>query len=338
MTTLKDISRKVNASVTTVSRALNNHSDVNEETRERIKKAAIELKYKPNQFARKLVTGRSGLVGMVIPDDYGITDRDIWFEILAGLSSEFAKFDVDFVLNVSPSGHQIDTYQRLVDRDAMDGFVIIAPLPKDERVKLLSANSIPMVLHGRSDQGVPCPVFDIDNYELMLKSMQHLIDLGHRKIAFIGGPELHGFMIDRLRGYKEALNNCGVSFDPDLVACGSRMSEEFGMVNAIRMRSAGNLEPTAFVAGNTLIAKGIYSAMQLLNITVPAEVSVVAHDDDLPTCRAVDFRPSLTVSRAPLRDSSRPLVELLMRRIRGESAEALVEIQEAEFIVRESTL
>ena len=337
MATLKDISRKLSISVTTVSRALNGYSDVNEETRKRIHQAAVELNYRPNQFARKLVTGRSGLAAMVLPDDFGITTREIWFEILAGLSVEFAKHDIDFVLKVSPTDQIVNTYQRLIERNAMDGFVVIAALPKDERVSLLARNDVPLVLHGRSEQIVECPVFDINNYELMLQSMQHLLELGHRRIAFIGGPANHGFMIDRTRAYRAALASGGLPFNPDYIACGERMTEELGMVNSIRMCSSGGEEPTAFVCGNTMIAKGIYSAMQILGRNIPEDVSVVAHDDALPEYRAVDFRPALTVTRAPLRDSSRPLVDLLVRRIRGEPVESLTEIQEAEFLVRAST-
>ena len=167
--------------------------------------------------------------------------------------------------------------------------------------------------------------------------MQHLLEIGHKRIAFIGGPANHGFMIDRTRAYRSALASGGIPFNPDYIACGERMTEELGMVNSIRMCRSGGEEPTAFVCANTMIAKGIYSAMQVLGRNIPEDVAVVAHDDALPEYRAVDFRPALTVTRAPLRDSSRPLVDLLVRRIRGEAVESLTEIQKAEFIVRNST-
>ena len=189
MATLKDISRKLSISVTTVSRALNGYSDVNEETRKTHPPGGrrAELSSEPVRAEarhRPLGSRGHGASGTISESRRGKSGS----KILAGLSVEFAKHDIDFVLKVSPTDQIVNTYQRLIERNAMDGFVVIAALPKDERVSLLARNDVPLVLHGRSEQIVECPVFDINNYELMLQSMQHLLELGHRRIAFIGGP------------------------------------------------------------------------------------------------------------------------------------------------------
>jgi LacI family transcriptional regulator len=115
------------------------------------------------------------------------------------------------------------------------------------------------------------------------------------------------------------------------------MSEDFGLVSAIQILSRGGEVPTAFVCGNTLIAKGIYQAAASLGLSVPKDVSVIAHDDALPDSRAVSFDPPLTVTRSPLRDSSAPLADILVRRIQGAPLSELQVTVPDQFIERQST-
>lgn len=337
MATIKDISKKLGISVTTVSRALNGYSDVNEDTRKRIQQAAKALNYKPNQIARKLVSGRSGIVAMVLPDDYGITTRDIWFEIISGLSSEFSKRDMDFVLNVSAKENILGVYQRMIDRGTTDGFIIIAPVKNDPRVAMLEKNKVPFVIHGQADQRFEYAYFDIDNYGLTRRSVEYLIGLGHTRIAFVSGPREHGFITHRVRGFTDALRNHNLEPKSSWIRYADKMSEDFGLVSAIQILSRGAGSPTAFICGNTLIAKGIYKASASLGLSIPADISIIAHDDALPDTRAISFAPPLTVTRAPLRDSSAPLADILVRRIQGDPLSELQVMVPDQFIERQST-
>lgn len=337
MATIKDISRKLGISVTTVSRALNGYSDVNEDTRKRIQDAAKAMNYRPNQIARKLVTGRSGIVAMVLPDDFGITTKAIWFEIISGLSSEFSKREMDFVLNVSAKENILGVYQRMIDRGTADGFIIIAPVKNDPRVVMLNANKVPFVIHGQADQKCDYAYFDIDNYGLTRRSVDHLVGLRHRRIAFVSGPKEHGFITQRVRGFSDGLKAHGLEVKPSWICYAERMSEDFGLVSAIRILTRSGPVPTAFICGNTLIAKGIYKAAASLNLSVPRDISVVAHDDALPENRAVNFDPPLTVTRAPLRNSSEPLADILVRRVQGEDLATLQVTEAEEFIIRQSS-
>ena len=337
MATIKDISKKLGISVTTVSRALNGYSDVNEDTRKRIQDAAKALNYRPNQIARKLVTGRSGIVAMVLPDDFGITTKAIWFEIISGLSAEFSKREMDFVLNVSAKDNILGVYQRMIDRGTADGFILIAPVKNDPRVAMLEAAKVPFVIHGQADQRCEYAYFDIDNYGLTRRSVDHLVSLGHKRIAFVSGPKEHGFVTQRVQGFNDALQAHGLEGRPSWIRYADRMTENFGLVSAIQILSRGGSVPTAFICGNTLIARGIYQAAASLELSVPQDISVIAHDDALPENRAVNFDPPLTVTRSPLRNSSAPLADLLVRRIQGEDLHSLQVTETEEFITRTST-
>jgi len=337
MATIKDISKQLGISVTTVSRALNGYSDVNEDTRKRIQDAAKALNYRPNQIARKLVTGRSGIVAMVLPDDFGITTKAIWFEIISGLSAEFSKRDMDFVLNVSAKDSILGVYQRMIDRGTADGFILIAPVKNDPRVAMLEAAKVPFVIHGQAEQRCEYAYFDIDNYGLTRRSVDHLVGLGHERIAFVSGPKEHGFVTQRVQGFTDALKAHGLEIRPSWIRYADRMTENFGLVSAIQILSRNGPAPTAFICGNTLIANGIYKAAASLELSVPQDISVVAHDDALPENRAVNFDPPLTVTRSPLRNSSEPLADLLVRRIQGEELSTLQVTEAEEFITRQST-
>ncbi|EEE38842.1 periplasmic binding protein/LacI transcriptional regulator [Rhodobacteraceae bacterium KLH11] len=337
MATIKDISKRLGISVTTVSRALNGYSDVNKDTRKRVQDTAKLLNYKPNQIARKLVTGQSGIVAMVLPDDFGITTKAIWFEIISGLSAAFSKREMDFVLNVSAKESILGVYQRMIDRGTADGFILIAPVKNDPRVAMLQANKVPFVIHGQAEQKCDYAYFDIDNYGLTRRSVDHLVELGHQRIAFISGPKEHGFVTWRVKGFRDAMAAHGLEVKTSWIRYAERMTENFGLVSAIQILGRGESAPTAFICGNTLIAKGVYKAAASLELSVPNDVSVVAHDDALPENRAVNFDPPLTVTRSPLRDSSEPLADLLVRRVQGEALETLQITEAGEFIARRSS-
>lgn len=314
MTTLRDLSRHLGLSVTQVSRALNGHTDVSEETRLRVQSAAKELNYQPNMSARKLVTGRSGMVGLVLPGPPEENNERLFVQMIAGLSGYFSEREKQFVLHIAKRGDDIlNVYHRLIAGGALDGFVLLSPMVDDARVTFLRAQAVPFVMHGRTVPDPDYPFFDIDNHAVGYRLTRMLTDRGHRRIGFLNGPEGMTFVEWRREGHIRALAEVGVTADPALHFYDD-MTEAFGLLGCLRLFSSDR-PPTAVICGNAMIAKGVLTTLNSLHLSVPGAVSVVAHDDELPGLRTAAFDPPLSVTRSPLAVSWRPLAELLLGRM-----------------------
>lgn len=336
MATLKDIARKLDLSITQVSRALNDHSDVNEETRLRVKEAARAMNYHPNVSARKLVSGRSGMVGLVVPQHRNIGQDGIFMEVVAGLSANFSGRGMQFVLHIMREDEPVlPVYQKLIGKAMLDGFVLIDPMDDDPRVAFLRKAGVPFVVHGRTLPEPDYPYFDIENERIINDLTTHLIRRGHRQVAFLNGIAGRSYVTVRERGYRSALTTAGLSSDPRLHVNGE-MDEAHGLTATVRLFSDQTPRPTAIVCGNVRLARGVYQALAALGLSVPGDVSVVAHDDLLPALRASAFFPALTVTKAPLRDSWEPLADCLTGAIEGRPLAGLQRIGSYQFIERNS--
>lgn len=336
MATLKDIARTLDLSVTQVSRALNDHSDVNEETRVRVKRAARAMNYHPNLSARKLVSGRSGMVGLVVPQSQNLGTDGIFLQVVAGLSAQFSGRGMQFVLHIMGETEPVlPVYQRLIGNGALDGFVLIDPQDDDARVPFLQRAGLPFVLHGRTVPQPDYPYFDIENEEIFHDLARYAIARGHRDIALITGMRGRSYVTARSRGFQRALAAAGITPLPGRELFGD-MTDAEGLVAAVRLCSGSGPRPTAILCGNVRIAQGVYRALDALGLSVPGDVSVMAHDDHLPNLRASAFFPSLTVTKAPLRDSWKPLSDFLAGAIEGRTLADLQQVGPHEFIERNS--
>jgi LacI family transcriptional regulator len=331
--TLKEISAELGLSVATVSRALNGFPEVNKATREKVQKAADRLGYRPNRVAQRLVTGRSGMVGMIVKIKPDMSADQTFFEILTGLTAALAARETDLVLAVDQGGDPVQPYQKLLERDILDGFILNAPEPNDPRVNFLQARNIPFVLHGQDRADPDYPTYGIDNAAVSEDSVKLLTQLGHQRIALINGELKDAHAHDRLSGFQRAAAGAGLS--EEFVRSDASL-ESHGYTHALDLLSQGT-RPTAFVCATTLIASGVIRAVQDKGLRVPQDISVMAHDDALPLTRAINFDPALTVTRAPLRDACVPLANMLVDHVSGTPAKDLKVILKAEMIVRGST-
>ncbi len=336
MATLKDIARVLNLSITQVSRALNDHSDVNEETRLRVKDTARAMNYHPNASARKLVSGRSGMVGLVVPQHRKIGQDSIFLEVVAGLSTQFSGRGMQFVLHMMAEHEPaLPVYQRLIGKALLDGFVLIDPQDQDARIDFLRKSGIAFVVHGRCGKIIDYPYFDIENEQLAYDLTTHLASRGHRRIAFLNGLAGRSYVTVREGGYRRAVQDAGVENLPHLHINGE-MDEATGLTDTVRLFTGDAPRPTAIVCGNVRLARGVFEALAALGLSVPGDVSVVAHDDELPGLRASAFFPALTVTKSPLRDSWEPLADCLAGAIEGKPLGTLQRLGRYVFIERKS--
>ena len=335
MATLKQIGAELGLSPATVSRALNGFPEVNQRTRDKVREVADRLGYKPNRVAQRLVTGRSGMVGMIIKIRQDMSADQTFFEMLTGLTAALAAHDVDLVLAVDQGDDPVKPYAKMMERDILDGFILNAPIPDDPRVAFLQDKGIPFVMHGQTAPEVDYACFGIDNAAVSEDAVGLLAALGHKRIALLNGKTRYAYAQDRLRGYQVAMMARGLHAPANCVS-GDNETEAHGYTEALRMLAAtDHLPPTAFVCGSTVLAAGVMQAVADRGLRVPQDISVIAHDDALPLMRAVNFSPALTVTRAPLRDACQPLADLLIDNVKGAAPKQ--QIIKAELIVRDST-
>lgn len=332
MATLKDISTELGLSVATVSRALNGFPEVNKKTRDKVQDAASRLGYKPNRVAQRLVTGRSGMVGMIVKIKPDMSADQTFFEMLTGLTAALSGRETDLVLAVDQEADPVKAYRKLLERDILDGFILNAPTQDDPRVNFLIKQGIPFVLHGRDRPESRYPYFAIDNHAVSSDGVQMLAALGHQRIALINGGLHHAYAVERHDGFRDAVTSRGLM---GVVENGASL-ESHGYTAALNMLS-GDTPPTAFMCASTLIAQGVIRAVRDKGLRVPQDVSVMAHDDALPLTRAINFDPALTVTRAPLRDACEPLANILIDHLNGKPLEDCQVLVKAELIVRGST-
>ena len=271
--TLKDIARDLGVSIITVSKALRNHSDISEHTKARVLKRVEELNYRPNLSARALVTGRTNLVGVVIPDLL----HSFFSEVVRGVSLSLRNSGYTLVVTSSEQNPKIErqAVEQLIAR-RVDILLIASTHWTVEMFRRIEEAGIPYVLIDRSFVGLAAHFVGVNDEEVGAMATQHLIDTGCKRIAHIGGPALSP-LLGRLEGYKRALAKNNFAFDPDLVMSSDRAEEHGDAVayNATQILLGQNPRPDGIFCYNDLAAYGAISAVLDAGLRVPEDVSVI---------------------------------------------------------------
>lgn len=332
MINLKQLAEHLNLSQATVSRALNDYTTVNQNTKARVIEAANALGYRANTSARQLATGKAGAFGIVLPAQDNLLMDPHFVDFLAGLTSTLAKHDLDMVLTASDS---VATYRRLAATRKVDALVVSAPKLGDSRIAELVEMNFPFIVHGRTDRKPDYAYYDIDNYKAFKGATQLLMDLGHRKIALLNGTQDSVFAIDRYNGYCDAMREKGLVIDPELVFA-EAMTEENGYRTISKLMDA-NILPTALLCSSTLLTLGANRRLRDAGILVGRDVSIVSHDDGLSSLKTENFSVPLTVTRSPIRIAGQEIGNMLVQQNRGAPLEQLQRVVPAELVVRAST-
>jgi len=332
---LKQLSTMLTLSQTTVSRALNDYPEVSEETRRRVKDAAKRHGYRPNPSARRLATGKTGMIGHIMPAG-GAVDIDPHFvEFLSGLGDYALNHDLDLVLSPADADDEEATYRRVVANKQVDAVYISAPRPADGRIALLHRLGLPYLVHGRSEGlEFDYPHIDIDNEGAFRDAGRLLIQLGHTRIGLINGQTTQTFAIFRERGLRSALASAGAQLSPQMVRS-LPMTDDSGY-RAARSLLDGPDRPTAIVCSSVIMSLGVFRAVRDLGLQVPRDVSVIAHDDVFPWLKPENFSVPLTTTRSSIRAAGMRVAERLAARIAGIETGAQSEIWPVELVVRGS--
>jgi len=282
MTTIKDIARLAGVSVTTVSRALNGYDDVNEETRQRIRKVADELGYSPNIAARSLISKKTRTLGLLLSALTRSSAKDnIVFEMLCGMNDRAAELEYDLVLfNTTPQKQRLKSYMSLCKERGVDGVIMMGMRLDDPYMEELIDSSVPCVLIDIPVKHKHVGYVSTDNVSGAREAVRHLLSLGHRSIGMINGHGQASVSRLRLDGYREALEQYNVAYREEYVADGS-FTEEGGKEAAYRLLAA-HPDITALFCASDLMALGAMQAVRGLNKSVPDDVSIVGFDNIAP--------------------------------------------------------
>jgi len=269
-TTLADIARELGVSKMTVSRAINNHPEINAETRERVLAVARRMKYQPNQHARALITNRSYLLGMIVPD----LMHSYFAEILRGVESVARPAELQILVcnTYEDAGKEIAEVEAL--RQRTDGLIVASSLAPEQAhaYRKLIKDGLKLALVDRRLENLRCPTVTTDNMQVGMIATEHLIGLGRRRIGHLRGKSA-SVAGERLEGYKQALIKHKLRFDQSLVReCG--FIEDQGY-EAMRAWIAEGDLPEAIFAVNDPVAIGAMHALTEAGYRVGRDIAVV---------------------------------------------------------------
>ncbi|MBA2874281.1 LacI family DNA-binding transcriptional regulator [Thermaerobacillus caldiproteolyticus] len=334
MTTIKDIAKAAGVSITTVSRALNGYSDVNEKTRQKIIDIAKQLNYSPNTLARGLVMNKSKTIGLLVSGLTRESAKDNFtFEVLAGVNQYVGEVDYDMVLFSTTSTKQREkTYTQLCRERRVDGAILQGIRVDDPYLQEVVESDIPCVLIDIPIESETVGYVTTDNVLGAKKAVRHLVELGHKCIAMINGYEYAFVSEQRLKGFKEALFEADLPFYEHWVANGA-FKEEQAEQEAIRLLTEYP-DITAFFCASDLMALGVMKAVKQLGKRVPDDVAVIGYDDIILASYATPTLSTIAQNKFAMGYEA---AKLLIQMLEGK-AQSHVRILETELKMRESTV
>jgi len=327
---LKALAAHLGLTVSTVSRALNGYSDISPATRERVSRAAQELGYRPNQNARRLSIGTPETIGYLVPRVAGSEAQPFVAQLLQGVGEALSKRNWDLLVShASSASDELAQIDKMVRSGRVAGVVISRPLKNDPRIKLLQDLKCPFVVHGRTAACENYAWYDVDGEEAFVDAVNHLVALGHSRIAFIGAPLQHQFAQDRLTGFERAMQGNGLPLDPDLIQI-TDFSDDGGEVAAGQLLNL-DTPPTAMVCVADMMALGALSAIRSKGLQPGVDVSVIGYDG---LKIGAHSNPPLTSMAQPQSHAGRRLGDMLLAIIDGDDPRKHQELQRAQLVRR----
>lgn len=280
--TIQDVAKAAGVSVSTVSRVLNGKVDVASETQEHILAVIEQMDYTSSLAARSMRSSSTNLIGLIMPD----IEYPYAVEIMKGVNRAVAESDYDLLVyttgnvqKLAAASHE-QRFVALLNNSITDGVIIVAPATP----KFVSDS--PIVSIDPHHEYPNYPSVHATNYQGAMDAMQYLLGLGHTRIGFISGrPELESAK-RRLMGYRDALKEVGIPYDPDLVAPGD-FTARTAMTASRQLLSLPN-PPTAIFSGNDQSAMGVYDVAQEMGLRIPEDLSVIGFDN-IPDARYMNL-------------------------------------------------
>ncbi len=285
---------------------MNNHPNVDPETRAKVLAIAQNLNYQPNLAARGLAAGRTRILGLVIPMGVSALFTDPYFPLLIqGISSACNAHDHSVMLWLAEPEYERRTIRQILQGGLIDGVIVASSLVGDPLLEALLKRGLPFVMIGRDPSNSHVSYVDVDNINSAREMVAHLMRLGHRRVATIAGPKNMIAGADRMQGYLAALRDKGIPADASLIVEGD-FTEAGGYAAMQRLLP---FAPDAVFCASDAMALGALRALREAGKGVPEEIALAGFDD-MPFSARAD--PPLTTVRQPIQRNGSVAVDTLI--------------------------
>jgi LacI family transcriptional regulator, galactose operon repressor len=328
--TIKQVADHLGVAQSSVSRALNDHPDVSEEMKQRVRLATEELGYEPDYMAQSLRRGATKTVGFVLRD----ISNPLFADLVIGASIVLNSAGYSLLLMNSDQDPEQDVgHIKLFRQRRVDGLILSLQSETQPGLIQLAANlDFPIVLVDRELPGVAASSVVVDNYTGMERAVQHLISLGHRRIALVSGSEDILTTRERLRGYRAAMQANGLPEEADLLRLRS-YDQQWGYEQSLNLLTQA-APPTAIIAGGIRLLVGTLSACREASVRVGHDVSIVGCDE-AELMSYLD--PAISVILRHPRTMGKLAAELLLERLEPDAQPRSVMVP-TEYVPRASTM
>lgn len=330
MASLSDVAKKAGVSIATVSRVINNGTNVNEATRARVLKAIKDLRYQPSRVAKRLrsKSASSNLIGVLIPD----IQNPFYVDVFRGIEDvAYANNYAIIMCNFAQDEKKEKMYLDILQSESIDGLIAAPAHERDNKVIKLVKDGLPIVCFDRDLVGVDVDVVLVNNRDGAFRAVDHLAKSGYKRIAHISGLAQIPSSQLREQGYRDALEANGLSYDPQLVKHGDSKHKS-GVQLCDELLSLPN-PPDAIFTGNNLITLGALETIHKRKLKVPEEIAIIGFDD---MYWSISLNPPLTAVYQPAYEIGRRAGELMIQRIKDPKRPTIQMMLNAQLMIRSS--
>jgi LacI family transcriptional regulator len=335
LVTIKEVAKLAGVAVSTASNALNGKYGVKASTQKKVQEAAKKLNYIPNPYAQGLVKHNNRIISMVLsgPNSMNFITNPAFEEIIKSVTRTLNRHGYQAMLNMISSDEEEEAIVKLAQSQISNALILITTrTPDDILERILEKISIPSVVLIRNALNKDIASISLDNKDCGYKATKYLIENGHRRIAFIG--ELPGVSIaeERLAGYRQALVEANIEFDPSYVIPADYYQES-GLIGVRQLLRQCSHKPTAIFAGNDIVALGVMEGIVQEGLSIPDDISLIGHDN-IPNLHLL--KVSLTTIASPYVELGRLAAHKVMGMIEGNDQTPIHTVMQSEIRVRSS--
>ncbi len=328
---IKELAKKVNLSVTTTSRALNNHSSVAPKTIALVKSAAKQYGYAPSSSARSLKNGKTNVIGLTFSLLEGSDVPVFLSEFILNLANVLDSYDYSLMVSTYDNMNETNAWQKMVLNKQVDAMILPRLQENDERISWLTKRNFPFVAFGHPNSDMNFPWLDLDNHQAFFDGVHHLYKQGHRDIAMLAGDSRYVLTQQRIAGYKKAMSELGLVVLPHHIS--HHQMNENGGKEGFNMLYAQEKMPTAIMCANDSQAIGAIGCAYDYGLIAGQDIAVIGYDD---LSYSENLRPKLTSFHQPTKAIAKRLAQMTISYLNGTDYKSLQELWRARLVIRDS--